>query len=800
MKVSLKWLSDYIDLSDVSVEEAAEIITKAGLEVDEVIDNRKVYQNFVVGYVKEKKKHPNADRLSLCVVSDGEEDYNVVCGAPNVKAGQKVPFAKVGAVIPKGGFEIKKAKIRGEVSVGMICAEDELGISDDHEGIMVLDSSLKEGTDLAKALGLDDVTFEIDLTPNRPDALSHIGVARDLAASLNRPFKLPEIKLEETEEESSKYAKVTIEDEEGCPRYIGKVVRDVTIKESPEWLKKKLTAIGLRPINNVVDVTNYVLYEIGQPLHAFDLDKLEGNEIIVKQAGEQEKFTTLDSKERDLQPTDLMICDGKKPVAFAGIMGGENSEVTESTKNVLIESAYFNPSRIRKTAKRLALSTDASYRFERGTDIEITLWAARRAAQLIAELGDGKVCKGEIDVYPKKFVPKVVDLRFARVNKILGYEVDSKKVTDIIKNLGIKITSVTDEKLTAEIPAFRPDIEREIDLIEEIARIHGYDNIPEMNHIQIVLEKNVDQSKYVDELRNKLVGLGFNEMVTNSLLNEEKANLFGKPIALMNPNSKEMSHLRTSLIPGALTTVSNNLKVREPNLSLFEIGHTFENVGNGKIKSFDDILEREMLLMVITGNASQDEWHSKARSFTIYDIKGSIEELFSSLSITDKISSSFVKEENGLKNLILYSFGKEGIAKIGQLNEDILKLYDIEQPVYMAEIDIDKLKAIELGEKKFKPLLKYPKVIRDCAFVLDKKITNSDVEKTIYEGSSKLLKNIKLFDIFESNSLGEGKKSLAFQLEYFDSTRTLTEEEVDKDFWGAIETVKTKLNAQLRGG
>lgn len=800
MKVSLKWLSDYIDLSDVSVEEAAEIITKAGLEVDEVIDNRKVYQNFVVGYVKEKKKHPNADKLSLCVVSDGKEDFNVVCGAPNVEAGQKVPFAKVGAIIPKGGFEIKKAKIRGEVSVGMLCAEDELGISDDHEGIMVLDSSLKEGTDLAKALGLDDVTFEIDLTPNRPDALSHIGVARDLAASLNRPFKLPEINLTETDEESSKYAKVTIEDEEGCPRYIGKVVRDVTIKESPEWLKKKLTAIGLRSINNVVDVTNYVLYEIGQPLHAFDLDKLEGNEIIVKQAGNEKKFTTLDSKVRDLQPTDLMICDSKKPVAFAGIMGGENSEVTGSTKNVLIESAYFNPSRIRKTAKRLALSTDASYRFERGTDIEITLWAAKRAAQLIAELGDGKVCKGEIDVYPKKFVPKVVDLRFARVNKILGYEVESKKVTDIIKNLGIKVTSVTDEKLTAEIPAFRPDIEREIDLIEEIARIHGYDNIPEMNHIQIVLEKNVDQSKYVDELRNKLVGLGFNEMVTNSLLNEEKANLFGKPIALMNPNSKEMSHLRTSLIPGALTTISNNLKVREPNLSLFEIGHTFENVGKGKIKSFDDISEREMLLMVITGNANEDEWHSKARPFTIYDMKGSVEELFSSLSITDKIRSSFVKEENGLKNLILYSFGKEGIAKIGQLNEDILKLYDIEQPVYMAEIDIDKLKAIELGEKKFKPLLKYPKVIRDCAFVLDKKITNSDVEKTIYEGSSKLLKNIKLFDIFESNSLGEGKKSLAFQLEYFDSTRTLTEEEVDKDFWKAIETVKTKLNAQLRGG
>jgi len=800
VKVSLKWLSEYIDLSDVSVEEAAEIITKAGLEVDEIIDNRKVYENFVVGYVKEKKKHPNADKLSLCIVSDGKEDYNVVCGAPNVDAGQKVPFAKVGAIIPNGGFKIKKAKIRGEVSVGMICAEDELGISDNHDGIMVLDSEIKEGTELSKALGLDDATFEIDLTPNRPDALSHVGVARDLAASLNRPFKLPEVVFEETEEDSSKYAKVTIQDEEGCPRYIGKVVRDVTIKESPEWLKSKLTAIALRPINNVVDITNFVLHEIGQPLHAFDLDMLEGNEIIVKQAGDQKKFTTLDSKERELKSNDLMICDGEKPVALAGVMGGENSEVTNDTKNILIESAYFNPSRVRKTAKHLALSTDASYRFERGTDIENTLWAARRTAQLIAELGEGKICKGEIDVYPKKYIPKVVDLRFARVNKILGYKVDSKKVTDIIKNLGINVTAVTEEKLTAEIPAFRPDIEREIDLIEEVARIHGYDNIPDSGHIQIALEHNIDQSKYVDELRDKLIGLGFNEIVTNSLLNEERANLFGKPIALMNPNTKEMSHLRTSLIPGALTTISNNLKVREPNLSLFEIGHTFKNVGKGDIKSFDDISENEMLLMVLAGNINEDEWYAKAKSATIFELKGYVEELLSKLGLGGKLSAHHKPEENKLKNVLSYSISEKEICKIGQLEESVLKLYDIEQSVFVAEININDLKAIETSDKKFAPLLKYPKVVRDCAFILDQKIMNFEVEKTIYQASSKLLKNIKLFDIFESDSLGEGKKSLAFQLEYFDPTHTLTEEEVDKDFWNAIENVKKKLNAQLRGG
>jgi len=800
VKISLKWLSDYIKLDDLSTEEIAEIITKAGLEVDEIIDNKKVFQNFVVGFVKEKKNHPNADKLTVCVVNDGKEDFNVVCGAPNVESGQKIAFAKVGAVIPNGQFEIKKAKIRGEVSTGMICSESELGISDNHEGIMVLDPSLKEGTDLAKALGLDDVTFEIDLTPNRADALSHIGIARDLAASLNRPFKLPEINLNEIDDNSSKYAKVSIEDEEGCPRYIGKVVRDVTVKESPEWLKKKLTSIGLRPINNIVDVTNYVLHEIGQPLHAFDLDLLEGNEIVVRQAGGQKKFVTLDSKERELESNDLMICDAVKPVAFAGIMGGENSEVTESTKDILIESAYFNPSRIRKTAKRIGLSTDASYRFERGTDIEITLWAARRAAQLIGEISDGKVCKGELDVYPKKYQPKIVDLRFDRLNKIMGFAIDKNKVTDIIKNLGIKVTSVSDEKLTAEIPAFRPDIEREIDLIEEVARINGYDNVPEINSIKVVLEKNVDQSKFVDDLRDRIVGLGFNEIITNSLLNNERSIPFGKPISLMNPQSKEMSHLRTSLIPGALQTISNNLKVREQNLSLFEIGHIFENIGIDDIKSFDDISENEILLMIMTGKFNEDEWYSKSTDISIFNLKGAVEELLLKLDVLPSVKTEYGKEVKGLKNILVYSYNGVEICKIGQVEESLLKEYDIEQDVFAAEINIDELKKIEIKVKAFTQLLKYPKVIRDCAFVLDKKINNFEVEKTIKEGSSKLLKNIKLFDIFESDSLGEGKKSLAFQLEYYDSSRTLTEEEVEKDFWNAIETVKRKLNAQLRGG
>ncbi|MDZ7763464.1 MAG: phenylalanine--tRNA ligase subunit beta [Melioribacteraceae bacterium] len=535
-------------------------------------------------------------------------------------------------------------------------------------------------------------------------------------------------------------------------------------------------------------------------LHAFDLEKLDGKEIIVRTAGNEKTFTTLDSKERKLEKDDLMICDAKKPVAFAGVMGGENSEVTESTKNILIESAYFNPSRIRKTAKRLALSTDASYRFERGTDIEITMWAAQRAAQLIAELSGGEVCQGELDVYPQKFTPIKVDLRFARLNKIMGYDIPAEKATAIIKNLGINVTDVTDEKLTAEIPAFRPDIEREIDLVEEVARISGYDNIPMSDHLGVVLEKKIDQSKFVDDLRNKLIGLGFNEIVTNTLLNENKSSAFGKPIELMNPQSKEMSHLRTSLVPGALITVSNNLNVREPNLSLFEIGHTFKKTSEKDISSFDDILEKEELLILLSGKFQDDEWHSKAVEFSIYHLKGVAEELLNKLNLNADFKIYTDKEVDNFVNPIVYKSGDKTLARIGKLNRGILKPFDIDQDVYVAELDVTELSSLEKIEKSFEPLLKYPKVIRDCSFVLDKNITTSEVEAVIYEGSSNLLKNIKLFDIFESDSLGEGKKSLAFQLEFYDASRTLTEEEVEKDFWRAIESVKNKLNAELRGG
>ncbi|MFA4924802.1 MAG: phenylalanine--tRNA ligase subunit beta, partial [Ignavibacteriaceae bacterium] len=488
MKISLNWLKEYIDLSDISVDEIVSKLTMSGLEVESVENQLEMFKNFIVGFVEEKENHPNADKLSLCIVNNGTEKLKVVCGAPNVAAGQKIVFAQVGAIIPTSGMKISKAKIRGTESNGMICSESELGLSEDHSGIIVLDPSIKEGTSVSEALHLNDVLFEIGVTPNRADALSHIGVARDLVAIFQRELKLPKsppspqkgvAKFPSLREGLgmgfNDFASIEIVDAENCPRYSAKVLLNVEIKDSPDWLKRRLKSIGLRPINNIVDVTNFVLHEIGQPLHAFDLDKLSQQKIVVKKAEADSLFTTLDAKQRKLNENVLLICDGEKPVAVAGVMGGENSEVTSSTKNILIESAYFNPTSIRKTSKYLGLSTDASYRFERGTDPSNTVYAAERAAQLMAELSGGGVVDGCIDVYPNHISEKEITLRFHQVERVLGYSIPKEKIKNILSSLGFEMKNVSEESMTVLTPTFRPDIDREIDLIEEIARINGYD-------------------------------------------------------------------------------------------------------------------------------------------------------------------------------------------------------------------------------------------------------------------------------------------------------------------------------------
>ncbi len=801
MKISLNWLKDYIDLSGISVEEIVNKITVSGLEVEEVEYQAKVFENFVAGYVKEKIKHPNADKLSLCHIFDGNEEFKVVCGAPNVAQGQMIPFAKVGAVIPNGGFTIAPVKIRGEESFGMICSEKELGLSDNHEGIMVLDEKILPGTPLADALGMNDVILDIAITPNRADALSHIGIARELSALFNKKVSYPEINIKRSKLKSADYAKVIIEDPAGCPRYSGKVVLNAEVKESPEWLKTRLKNIGLRPINNIVDVTNFVLHEVGQPLHAFDLNKVTGKKIIVRRASEGELFTTLDSKERKLSGSDLMICDAQNSVAIAGVMGGENSEVSLETKDILIESAHFNPSLVRKTAKKLALQTDASYRFERGSDPEITIWAVKRAAQLMAELAGGEALAGEIDEYPVKYKKRIVNLRYSRIEKILGYKVPKKDVKAILANLGFDVEVIDTENYKVKVPGFRNDVEREIDLIEEVARVYGFDKVPEIEKISDVLEAKIDQSAYTGKIRNILTGMGFYEIMTNSLLEKEVSARFGNPIGVMNPQSSDMSHLRPSLIPGMLYSISRNIKVREKDLSLFEIGKVFNknsDILEENILSFEQFTEAEHLVAAVTGSDSSDEWYKKGEAVSLFEIKGVFEEFVRRMNL-NTITENYDVENSILEDVISYSIQGKQTALLGRVKKELQKEFDIDQDVFLFDLNIDILKEFKPLTKEFKELLRYPKVVRDIALVLNEKVTVDEVVREIKEIGSNLLHHIKLFDIFRSESLGQGKKSLAFQLEFYDESRTLTEDEVEKEFWQIIKTVELKLNAQLRG-
>jgi phenylalanyl-tRNA synthetase beta chain len=800
LKISLNWLKEYVDLSGVSVDGIAEKLTNSGLEVEDIEYKGKQFDNFIVGFVKEKKKHPNADKLSVCIVNTGTEDLQVVCGAPNVNAGQKIAFAKVGAIVPNGQFKIEKSKIRGEVSFGMICSERELGISDDHSGIMVLDENSKTGLSLAEAIGLDDVIFELGITPNRPDALCHIGVARDIAAIFNTAHRLPGIQIKESSEKVEEAASIEIRNTDGCPRYTGIVVKNVTIKDSPDWLKRKLTSIGLRPINNIVDVTNFVLYEFGQPLHAFDLDNLADNKIIVKNAVEGEKFITLDSKERKLKSTDLMICDGQKSVAIAGVMGGENSEVTSVTKNILIESAYFNPSSIRKTSRSLQLSTDASYRFERGTDPENTVIAVKRAAQLMAELGEGEILKGILDVYPEPIEKKEVTLRFSRINKILGFEILKVSVKNILISLGISLISENENQLVLSIPTYRPDIEREIDLIEEVARINGYDKIPAVERIAVTLDAKIDFSDFKDKLREAAISIGSNEIITNSLQPAEIASLFGNPISILNPENQDMANLRTSMLQGGLISIAHNFNIGEKNLRLFEIGNVFEKISEGEIKSFDDFTEKEKISIFITGKLQDINWFQKETEVSIYDLKGLINNFLSKICLDNVLEDSYYFDENLIFKYYLNKNYKSTVIGYGGLvRKEVLKKFDIHQDVYFFEFDINLLKKIPANKKTFKELLKYPKVFRDCAFVVDKHTGYSKIVETIYKGSSKLLKEVKLFDIFESDTFGVNKKSMAFSLEYYDEGATLKDEVIDKQLSRMIEFVKKELNAEFRG-
>lgn len=801
MKISLNWLADYIDLKGIPVDQIISTLNMSGLEVEDVINEREIYKDFIVASVLEKTKHPNADKLSLCKVSDGKNILQVVCGAPNVEADQKIVFAPIGTIIPNGGYKISKAKLRGVESFGMICSENELLISNDHSGIMVLDNSVKEGTPISDALGLNDVILDIAITPNRPDALSHIGVARDLAALFNLELKIPSIKLNESTKESSSVAEIIIEDQKNCPRYSSRILLNVDVKESPEWLKNRLTKIGLRPINNVVDVTNFVMYECGQPLHAFDLDRLEGKKIIVRSTEAKSKFITLDSKERDLPENTLLICDAAKPIAVAGVMGGENSEINSATKNILIESAYFNPSSIRRTSRLLGLSTDASYRFERTTNFDQTVWASERAVQLISEISGGELLNHSIDIYPVNIPLKQVTLRFSQVKRILGFDIASKRITEIVLNLGFKILNENNDSLQLIVPAFRPDIEREIDVIEEIARINGYDNIPTETKISFSFKKNIDQTAFADSIRNVCTSLGLFEMINNPLQSEKVASITGQKIKVLNPQNLDMEFLRTSLLPGALTIVGKNNNLGEKDLAVFEIGDVF-NLGEGKnsINSFEDFTESQRLLILLSGRNSLKEWYSDEDFFDIYSLKGVVDSFLVKFSLDNVLNDVYYAIGNEIFDLFIgKTILNNQIGSGGRVRKSILKQFGIAQNVFAFEFDIKQLRLAKADTKKYSEPLKYPKVVRDFAFILDDSITYEQLRKFIQSKSSELLKSVKLFDVFSNKSLGENRKSLAVQLEYYSGERTLTDEEVEKEWSQLINLIQKEFRAQLRG-
>lgn len=790
MKVTYNWLKSYTHFEQTP-EELVNTLTMIGLEVESLQSINWDFDGIVVGKVVKKSAHENADRLWICEVDVGSKNLNIVCGAPNVEVGQKVPVAIEGTKLPNGTI-IKQAKIRGIESQGMICSEAELGISSRSDGIMVLDENVEFGQKLRDTLKDGDSVIDIDVTPNRPDCLGVIGIARDIAAFSGTELNKPELNLKETEQPISELIKINILDPEKCPRYTARFIGNVEIKPSPWWLARKLEAVGIRSINNIVDVTNYVMMETGQPLHAFDYDLLRGREINVKTAAEGEKFTTLDDVQHNLNSECLMICDGEGAVAVGGVMGGLNSEVSDSTKNILLEAAYFDPVNIRRTSRYLGSSTEASRRFERGLDPNGTLYALDRAAQLIAELSCGRIAKGSLDVYPRQIRPKTLKLRSKRVELLLGVPVPESEIKSILERLGFKVSGERDFEI--EVPTFRPDVTREADLIEEVARLYGYDNIPADTTavIEQSTPKNHDE-QVTKNITSTLISFGFSEAVTYNLINKKYADLFssnGGTAQVINPISEDLSTLRPSLIPGLLKTVQWNINRRNANLRFFEIGTVFQRTGK-------KIEEKTRLTGVLTGATGEDSWNIKGKFFDIFDLKGYVRELLDRNQVRNWTFEAFQSEFTNRKTLAVK---KEGdlLGFLGEVNSQILNEFEIEQPVFVFDFDFDQLREQPESEQTFSPIPKFPPVNRDIAVVVGEKVNAENLLGEIKSIGGEYLQDAKVFDVFTGDAIGKGQKSLAFNLTFYSLERTLTEGEIESQLTKILDVLSAKYSAKLR--
>tara|TARA_B100000678_G_scaffold42160_1_gene31513 strand:- start:2253 stop:4679 length:2427 start_codon:yes stop_codon:yes gene_type:complete len=808
MKISYNWLKQFIKLPE-NAEKTGELLTDLGLEVEGIHSFQSVrggLEGIVVGHVLSCEKHPNADKLNLTKVNIGNgEEVQIVCGAPNIAAGQKVPVATIGTVLydEKGEeWQIKKGKIRDESSFGMICSEKEIGIGSSHEGIMVMEDDLIPGTPVAEIFEVEnDKVFEIGLTPNRADAMGHWGVARDLKAGYQQQSKSLELITPSVSnfhvDSRSLRIPIFVEDSSLAPRYCGITLSDVKVQESPKWLQNRLKAIGLTPKNNIVDVTNYVMHELGQPLHAFDAAKITGNEIHVKTLETGTKFTTLDEVERELHEEDLMICDKEKPLCIAGVFGGLNSGVSQNTNQVFLESAYFNPVSVRKTAKRHGLNTDASFRFERGIDPSITEYALKRAALLITELAGGEITSDIDDLYPKKIEDFQVFLTFEKVNKLIGENLEEETIKSILASLEIRVNNVTETGMGLTIPSYRVDVQRESDVIEEILRVYGYNNIKinEKFNASVSISSKFEDYKLQNIIANQLVGQGFYETMANSLtmpshieLSEQLKSEYN--VEMLNPLSSDLSVMRQSMLFSGLESIRYNLNRKRRDLKLFEFGKTYHSYVSGRV-------ENKHLSIFVSGNQSGESWNSAGQKGTFFYLKGVIEVIFQRLGIKN-LKAAASKNDVFAEGLMLSS-AKAKLVEFGVVKKSILKHFDVDQEVLFADFNWDAV--IEIAKtqsNKFVGIPKYPEVRRDFALLLDETVSYAEIETIAAQTEKKLLKEVNLFDVYQGDNLPEGKKSYAVSFTFQDENKTMTDKQIDKIMSKLQYRFENELKAELR--
>jgi phenylalanyl-tRNA synthetase beta chain len=796
MKVSLSWLQKYVPLVD-GVEQLAEKLTMAGLEVDTVEERFHYLRDVTVGHVEKVRPHPNADKLKCCTVSTGDSQVEVICGAPNVAEGQRVPLAAPGTVLPDGR-EIQSTTIRGVASSGMICSQAELELSSDHSGIWVLPEDLPLGAPLAEALNLSDHVLDIDLTPNRPDCLSMIGVAREVAAFSGQPLRLPEISTGNDGQAIATKTAVSIQDPDLCPRYAARLIENVTVGASPDWLQDRLRSVGQRPINNIVDVTNFVMLEMGQPLHAFDFDQLADQRIVVRRAHPGEVFVSLDNKERRLDAEMLMICDGEKPVAIGGVMGGLNSEVESTTRQILLESACFNPVSIRKTAKQLGLHTEASHRFERGVDPGGTLAALERAAQLIAELGGGQLVSGTVDAHPGQKQAATIPLSVVATNRLLGTDLDRSAICQLLVSVGIATEEVDGEpdQITVTPPSFRVDLIQPEDLMEEVARLRGYDRIPtRMPRIAAGNARVNPLRQLKARLRQLMAGQGFTETVNYSFISAGAGDALlldgGDPrrrtVKILNPLSEDQAVMRTTLIPGLLEVMERNRAQQVKNLKCFELGKVFEDCGRD-----DQPREEEMLAGLWTGARTATEWFGKPIACDFYDIKGAVESLWAALQIKDVVYRSPQPAEapylrtDAAAAIMAHD---QLVGYLGELVPAVAKRFNLKQRVFIFELAVDRVQILIPERIKARPIPKFPTIARDVTLIVPHALAADAVCGHIRNSGETLVEDVRIFDVFTGDPIPVDKKSLSVRVIYRSAEGTLEDE--------TVNAIHQRLSAQL---